>query len=135
MKAPPFLLDTHAWVWFLTGSDMLPVSLRARLEEARQEKRLFISAITPWEVAVLARKGRIVFSLDPKDWLEAALRVQGIQVVPLDAQVAVRAAYLDLPHPDPADRFILATATRLAAVLVTRDGRLRSYGGVRTLWD
>ncbi|MFN3368057.1 MAG: type II toxin-antitoxin system VapC family toxin [Thermus sp.] len=134
MKSPPFLLDTHAWVWFLTGSDMLPIGLRAHLEEARQEKRLFISAITPWEVAVLARKGRIVFSLDPRDWLETALRVQGIQVVPLDAQVAVKAAYLNLPHPDPADRFILATALRLAAVLVTRDEKLRAHGGVRILW-
>ncbi|WP_038058632.1 type II toxin-antitoxin system VapC family toxin [Thermus amyloliquefaciens] len=135
MKAPPLLLDTHAWVWFLTGSDMLPSPLRAHLEEARREKRLFISAITPWEVAVLARKGRIVFSMDPMDWLDAALRIPGIQVVPLDAWVAIKAAYLDLPHPDPADRFILATALKLAAVLITRDGRLRSYGGVRTLWD
>jgi len=63
-----------------------------------------------------------------------ALRVRGIGVVPRDAGIAVEAVYLDLPHPDPADRFILATAFRLGAVLVTKDERLRRYAESRSLW-
>ncbi len=63
------------------------------------------------------------------------LRVRGIGVVPLDAGMALEAAYLDLPHPDPADRFILATALRLGAVLVTKDERLREYPRVKSLWE
>jgi len=61
--------------------------------------------------------------------------VPGIRVVPLEAGIALEAAYLDLPHPDPADRFIAATALRTGAVLVTRDERLRAYPGVATIWD
>ncbi len=130
----PLVLDTHAWVWYLARPEVLPGGLARTLDEARGREALYISAITPWEVAVLAGRGRIAFSLEPRRWLEEALRVRGIGVVPLDAGVALEAAYLDLPHPDPADRFILATALRLGAALVTKDERLREYPGVRSLW-
>lgn len=131
----PLLLDTHAWVWYLASPENLPPDLLARLDAARQREALFISAITPWEVAVLARKGRLAFSLDTRHWLEEALRVPGITVVPLDGRTALEAAHLDLPHPDPADRFIAATALRLGAILVTKDTRLQGFAGLETLWD
>ena len=54
---------------------------------------------------------------------------------PLDAGIALEAAHLELPHPDPADRFIAATAPRTAAVLVNRDERLRAHPKVASLWD
>jgi len=130
----PLVLDTHAWVWYLASPEVLPKGLVRTLDEARAREALHISAITPWEVAVLAQKGRIAFSLEPRRWLEEALRVRGIGVVPLDAGVALEAAYLDLPHPDPADRFILATTLKLGAVLVTKDERLRRYARSRSLW-
>ncbi|WP_243031427.1 type II toxin-antitoxin system VapC family toxin [Thermus altitudinis] len=130
----PLLLDTHAWVWYLASPEVLPEGLVRTLDEARGREALYISAITPWEVAVLSRKGRIAFSLEPRRWLAEALRVRGIGVVPLEAGIAVEAAYLELPHPDPADRFILATALRLGAVLVTKDERLRGYAKTRSFW-
>jgi Uncharacterized protein conserved in bacteria, COG3744 len=130
-----YLLDTHAWVFYLASPETLPLGLWQMLEEAREREALLVSAITPWEVAVLARKGRITFSLEARVWLKQALEVPGIRVVPLEAGIALEAAYLDLPHPDPADRFIAATALRTGAVLVTEDERLRAYPGVATIWD
>jgi PIN domain nuclease of toxin-antitoxin system len=130
-----YLLDTHAWVWYLASPEVLPGSLLQALEEAREREALLISAITPWEVAVLVRKGRIGFTLEPRVWLERTLGVGGIRVVPLDAATALEAAWLDLPHPDPADCFIVATALRTGAVLVTRDERLWAYPRVPNLWD
>jgi PIN domain nuclease of toxin-antitoxin system len=130
-----YLLDTHAWVFYLASPEALPSLLLRMLDEAREREGLLVSAITPWEVAVLARKGRITFSLEPRVWLEQALGVRGIQVVPLDAGIALEAAHLDLPHPDPANRFIMATALRTGAVLVTKDERLRAYPRLASLWD
>jgi len=122
-------------VWYLASPEVLPGSLLQVLEEAREREALLISAITPWEVAVLVRKGRIGFTLEPRVWLERALGVGEIRVLPLDAGTALEAAWLDLPHPDPADRFIVATALRTGAVLVTKDERLRAYPRVPSLWD
>ncbi|AEV15186.1 hypothetical protein TCCBUS3UF1_1360 [Thermus sp. CCB_US3_UF1] len=131
----PFLLDTHAWVWFLTSPELLPSSLLARLEAARRRKALYISAITPWEVAVLAQKGRIALALESWHWLKKALQVEGIRVIPLDVGIVLDGAYMDLPHPDPADRFIAATALRLGAVLITKDANLRRHPRLDTLWE
>ncbi|RIH83325.1 Ribonuclease VapC22 [Meiothermus luteus] len=129
-----YLLDTHAWVYFLADPIQLPRGLETLLEEARAEQALFVSAISAWEVAVLARKGRLAFTSGVRRWLEDALRVPGIEVVPLDAYIALEADGLPLPHPDPADRFIVATALRLGAVLVSRDEKLQGLSELRTLW-
>lgn len=83
---------------------------------------------------MLARKGRLAFHLESRRWLEEALRVPGIEVVPLDAHTAVEADALPLPHPDPADRLIAAAALRSGSVLVTRDEKLQGLPGLQTLW-
>ncbi|MCS7069789.1 MAG: type II toxin-antitoxin system VapC family toxin [Meiothermus sp.] len=129
-----YLLDTHAWVYFLADPIQLPRGLETLLEGARAEQALFVSAISAWEVAVLARKGRLAFTSGVRHWLEDALRVPGIEVVPLDAYIALEADGLPLPHPDPADRFIVATALRLGAVLVSRDEKLQGLSELQTLW-
>ncbi|MCS6868759.1 MAG: type II toxin-antitoxin system VapC family toxin [Thermus sp.] len=94
-----------------------------------------MSAITPWEVAVLAQKGRIALALEPRHWSEKALQVEGIRVIPLDVGIVLDGAHMDLPHPDPADRFIAATALRLGAVLITEDANLRRHPRLDTLWE
>lgn len=129
-----YLLDTHAWVYFLADPTQLPNGLAPLLEEARMQQALFVSAISAWEASVLARNGRLAFRIESRRWLEEALRVPGVEVVPLDAHTAVEADLLPLPHPDQADRFIAATALRLGAVLVTRDEKLQGLPGLRTLW-
>ena len=94
-----------------------------------------ISAASCWEVALLATKGRIQFELPPAEWVQVALGEPGVVALPLDPEVAVEAALLAAPFPrDPADRFIYASAKRRAAILVTRDRRIRDYDPRGTLW-
>ena len=38
-------------------------------------------------------------------------------------------------HKDPADRMIVATACLHGLTLLTKDRDIRSYAGVKTLWD
>jgi PIN domain nuclease of toxin-antitoxin system len=49
------------------------------------------------------------------------------------AEIALRADQLTM-HDDPADRFIVATAMRAQAPLVTRDAAIRSTKLVPTIW-
>jgi len=48
-------------------------------------------------------------------------------------EIVLAAHQLPLPHPDPADRFLAATAQVLGLTLVTGDERLLGLGEIRTL--
>jgi PIN domain nuclease of toxin-antitoxin system len=135
------VLDTHAVIWYLSGSKQLSPTARTVIESAeRNSDDIFISAISLVEIIYLAEKGRL--STLALQRLQEALRdpTGSIVVAPLDA--AVSEAVQRIPRetvPDMPDRIIAATASHLNAELVTRDRRLHFAGvlktaGIRVVW-
>ena len=122
------LLDTHALVWLLEGNERLGQKSRDLINASAQAQSLYVSAITPWEIAMLVNKGRLSFGQEIGEWLRIALSMPGIQMVPLLIEISV--ASTQLPgdfHADPADRIIVATARHLGATLVTEDKLILTY--------
>jgi PIN domain nuclease of toxin-antitoxin system len=123
------LLDTHALVWLVQGSDRLGPVARALIEHAARRDDAWVAAISAWEIAMLVAKGRLALDRDVDEWLAAVLALPGLRLAPLEATVAVASTRLPGElHGDPADRLIVATARRLAATLVTDDRLLLEYG-------
>ncbi|MGD0789184.1 MAG: type II toxin-antitoxin system VapC family toxin [Terracidiphilus sp.] len=123
------LLDTHILVWLLNGSERIGEPVHAQIQQAADEDSLFISAITPWEIAMLVAKGRLRLGKDVEEWIRAALSLPGIRLEPLSPAIAVASTRLPWEvHPDPADRILLATARHLDATLVSIDGKMLDYG-------
>ncbi len=56
-----------------------------------------------------------------------------LREAPLTHEIALAARRLPLPHPDPADRFLVATAQVLNLTLVTADAALLGLGEIATL--
>lgn len=132
------LLDTHVWVWLMDGAagKLSPATLR-KIQTAAGKGRIFVSAISVWEVATLEAKGRLTFSMDCRAWVEQALAAPGVQFAELTPDIAVDSARLPgRMHGDPADRILIATARALNSTLVTHDGKILAYsekGHVRAL--
>ena len=126
------LLDTHAWIWLVDD----PKRLSKRAARAIRASRLIgVAAISCWEIAVLAGKGRIELDRSPLDWIEQSLSECGLTLLPLTPAVAVRAAQLGPVFPgDPGDRLIAATALIQTAQLVTKDERLQNIAVLPTIW-
>jgi PIN domain nuclease of toxin-antitoxin system len=116
------LLDTHVWLWSLLDPAQLTARVRSALEDPATE--LWLSPITTWEVLVLAEKGRLVLELDPVRWVREVFKKVHFREAPLTHEVALRSRALDVPHQDPADRFLAATAAVYELTLVTADERL-----------
>ena len=133
-EAPP-LVDTHARVWWAGGSDDPPPRLRRRVQVAFTENRVWLSAISAWEVALLVQRGRLVLRSPVREWIARAGALAGLRFLPVDTGIAIRSVELPGLHPDPADRLIVASAERLGATLVTKDERLRASPGVVSFWD
>lgn len=126
----PIILDTHLWVWLMEGEERLGASgLRVELERAARGERLFVSAVSVWEIAMLEAAGRLRFTVPCVTWLREALATPGLRMVPLSAPVALDSARLPgVFDGDPADRIIVATARSLGGRLATADDRLIAYG-------
>jgi PIN domain nuclease of toxin-antitoxin system len=124
-----WLLDTHIWLWYAEGdSDQLKPATIKRLDDMRHGKGLWVSAISVWEVGVLAAKGRVQLSVPLRDWVDRALQAPGVYLAPLDALTAVESTLLPGElHGDPADRFLIATARTQEKIFATRDGAILNY--------
>jgi PIN domain nuclease of toxin-antitoxin system len=126
---PRLLLDTHIVLWLDAGDAALRPATRLMLEAHwRAGNALCVSAITAWEIALLADVGRIELDLAPDAWLARFLARPGIEAVALSVSAATRAYPLtSLPQRDPADRLLIATAIELGCPLVTYDERILTF--------
>ena len=121
------LLDTHALVWLRLGDPRLgPQACRA-IDQAWQDDDLAVSAMSYWEAAMLAARGRMALPVDAEAWRRENLE-QGVVEIPVDGAIAARAGLLPRLHGDPADRIIIATALE-GHRLVTGDRRLLDWSG------
>lgn len=126
----PVLLDTHVWIWLMEGegSELAP-SVRDAIEAASEAGAIRIAAITVWEVAMLAAKGRLRLTMEIDEWIRRALSAPGTQLVELTPEVAIDSTRLPGDAVgDPVDRMLIATARRTGARLVTRDQKMLACG-------
>ncbi|MYG53494.1 MAG: type II toxin-antitoxin system VapC family toxin [Rhodospirillaceae bacterium] len=112
---PMLNLDTHILIFAVSGA------LRPAERRLLAKDRWSISAIVLWEIAKLARLGRIEFDLDDRDVARVLNRVH---VWPIDLDVARTSVHLDF-EGDPADGIIAATSIVHGVPLVTRDRTIR----------
>ena len=123
------LLDTHVWLWTVEGArSKLTHRCLSAVRRANREGRIWVSAMSVWEIAVLEAKGWITLSRDRQEWVDAELAAPGMNFAGLTPEIAIDSTRLPGGfHRDPADRILIATARHLGARLVTRDARIIKY--------
>ena len=129
------LLDSHVWIWWVTGQKDLAPAKRARLDElAEAGTAPFISAISLWEAQMFYRKKRLTLAIDFPVWLSEASDPMVVQVLPIDTSVVLALDKLpDRFHGDPADRIIVATAKAQGLALMTDDKAIRKSRAVKVV--
>jgi PIN domain nuclease of toxin-antitoxin system len=127
------LLDTHIWIWTLLDRQRLGAQVQSLLLDPAIE--LWLSPISVWELHLLLERGRIQVqgNSQPSTWIEMALATRPLREAALTRQVAIRSRAISTNHPDPADRFIAATASVYDLTLVTADRHLLAGSGYSTL--
>ena len=131
----PTLLDTHAWVWWVTEDRRLPAATRRAIERSQGKGDLSVSLISVWEVAKKVEKAQLLLDRPLDTWLELALAQPGLHVAEITRPILVESCRLPPPfRGDPADQVIVATARDRDAAIVTKDDKIRAYTHVRSLW-
>ena len=121
------LLDTHVVVWWAEGSPRVPAAWVEAIVDPENEA--IVSAVTAWEVEIMKRSGKLVFS---PTVLEVAAD-SGFTLLGISADDATLAGSLEWDHRDPFDRILAAQSFGLGLTLVTQDRELIAAPGVRAL--
>ena len=76
---------------------------------------------------------RLRFQEPVEDWIKRVLGAMPVLWAPVTFEIALESRRIQLPHQDPADRFLAATAKVLDLILVTADKRLCELSEFRVL--
>ena len=126
-----YLLDTHTFLW-MAGD---PLSLSEKVREIVEEKnnRLYLSAASAWEIAMLQQLKRLELPDVPRRFIAEALQQLNVLPISIGFTTAISAATLPFIHRDPFDRLIIAEALKEKMTVLTKDNLFESYG-VKVLW-
>ena len=118
------LLDTHALIWWVQGSQRLGRQARTRIRTTGTQA--FISAASVWEIAIKMGRGRLALD-PPEDWIPELL-ANGFAplLITMDHTFAVR--HLPMHHSDPFDRMLIAQAQTEGLTVLTADSHFAAYG-------
>lgn len=125
------LLDTHAFLWWIAGSERLPTRVRHAILDEDNSK--LISAASAWEITTKHRLGKLPDAGVLAHDVAGAIAGEGFEELPITVQDAARAGGLPGPHRDPFDRVLIAQALAENLVLISNEDLFDSYG-VRRLW-
>lgn len=123
------LLDTCALLWLASEDSTLTQDARDCIDSAGL---VFVSVISGFEIALKARRGKLLLPAEPETWFTTVANHHGLEVIPLSLEDALKAPLLPDIHRDPCDRFIVAQAMRLGSTVVTGDRVFSDYG-VKTM--
>lgn len=134
MTAGAVLLDTNAVIRAQLNIAIRPEAMLA-ITAAEKAGSLFISVVTAWEIAMLARgptsRTGQLFAGDPIAWFDRLLQSPGVQILTVGHRVAMASCTLpDLEHRDPGDRLLIAQARDRDMALITRDRAILDYAAL-----
>ena len=125
------LLDTHIILWSVADPGKLLPEVSEALESESNE--LWFSPISVWEILLLAEKGHISLHADIEKSIRDIFHKIPLTEAPINLEVAIQSRFVNLPHQDPADRFLAATAMIYELTLVTVDQNLVAADWLPTL--
>lgn len=125
------LLDTHAFIWWATRDPRLPG--RAREAIAASGTPVFLSVVTPWEIAIKHALGRLELADTPRSLVYAQIARHGYQPLDVALEHVLAAGELPVHHGDPFDRLLIAQARTEGLSLVSGDAIFARYD-LTVLW-
>ena len=123
------LLDTHAFLWFMSDPSRLSEKVNTELENADV---VYISVASFWEMAIKSSLGKLKLPTSISDMMKDCEKLD-FSVLPIRGSHLERLQGLPWHHRDPFDRLLICQAKEEGLTLVTADGNIQRYD-IETLW-
>ena len=126
-----FLLDTHAFLWWISDTPELTAAARAAIADSRNE--CFLSVASCWEMAIKSSLGKLRLTKPVEKFVSEQLTANGFGLLNIELRHAAKVENLPFHHHDPFDRLIIAQAITDRLTIVSADSAFADYG-VKLLW-
>jgi PIN domain nuclease of toxin-antitoxin system len=119
------LLDTCTFLWLNSDPDQIPERVRKLC--ADESNRLYLSAVTAWEVAAKHYAGRLPLPVPPGEYIATCRASNGTISLKLREEDVFQMAKLPAIHKDPFDRMLICQAIARGLTIVTPDPDIARY--------
>jgi PIN domain nuclease of toxin-antitoxin system len=120
------LLDTHVFLWFISGDRHLPDKWREMIQDPENE--VYLSVVSLWEAIIKHNLGKLPLPESPDLYLPNQRERHRISALPLDEASVARLTALPALHKDPFDRMLICQALQHSLLLASLDGAILDYG-------
>lgn len=119
-----YLLDTHAFLWFVAGDSQLPISVREKIKDINTP--CFLSSASLWEITIKVQIGKLSLGISLDKLFQFVERNQ-IEIIQITNDHLLTLSTLPKHHGDPFDRLIISQAIAENLTLISRDKGLKKY--------
>lgn len=119
------LLDTHIFLWYISGDGRLRDDIREVISDSRHE--VYLSVISLWESLIKHELGKLPLPAAPEEYLPAQRKRHLIVSLPLNERSIAHLARLPDIHRDPFDRMLICQAIEHEMTIVTADDVICKY--------
>ena len=119
------LLDTHAFLWYISSDTRLPVAFRVAIEDKNNQTYLSVASL--WEAVIKYTLGKLPLPAPPSEYLTRQRVAHDISSLPIDEGALSELAKLPTLHRDPFDRMLIAQALQHGMTLASVDEEVRAY--------
>ena len=119
------LLDTHIFLWFISGDSRLSADVRDIIRDLDNE--IYLSVVSVWESIVKYQLGKLPLPEPPETYLPKQRELHQISSLTLDESSIAQLAKLPPLHRDPFDRMLICQALQYGLTIATVDAAVRAY--------
>lgn len=125
------LLDTHAFLWWVTDDAQLSDTARTVISDPGNV--LFLSAASAWEIVIKNRTGKLSLPERPEQYIPSRLVANRFESLPIQTIHALQVANLPDYHRDPFDRILVAQSQVEKLPIITIDNQIIQHSSARGL--
>ena len=125
-----YLLDTHAFLWFINGS--IELSSKAKNIIQNPENIVYLSIASLWEIAIKLNIGKLFIDMTFSE-LKQETDKNDFLILPIQYEDVHLLTTLRLFHKDPFDRILITQAIQNNLTIITKDANFESYP-VKVIW-
>ncbi len=119
------LLDTHIFLWFISGDRRLSAEVREIIRDLDNE--IYLSVVSIWECIIKYQLGKLPLPESPEVYLPKQRDLHQIDSLSLDENSVAQLIQLPLLHRDPFDRILICQALQNSLTIATVDSAVRAY--------